>query len=54
MWEAVLRGKSEGKENLLFLKTPVFTGKTSNFQSDIRDEARHGKAFEGLLKRYFK
>lgn len=53
MWEAVLRGKSVGNERLQILKTPVFTGKTGKSQSDIRDEARHGKGFEGMLKRYF-
>ena len=53
MWEAVLRGKSVGNEILKNFKPPVFTGKTDTFQSDVRDEARHGKAFAGLLKRYF-
>ena len=28
--------------------------KAANLDAMARDEARHGKAFEGLLKRYFK
>ena len=28
-------------------------GKTNTVHEMARDEARHGKAFEGLLKRYF-
>ena len=34
-----------------------YTGLTESFPRHtkiVRDEARHGKTFEGLLKRYFK
>ena len=36
------------------IKKPLCkTKRSAGFDEMARDEARHGKAFEGLLKRYF-
>ena len=36
-----------------FLSLKRFKSLAARFVENYRDEARHGKAFEGLLKRYF-
>lgn len=53
MWEAILCGKSVGSVIFQGAKKPVSTGTIGIPETDYRDEARHGKAFAGLLKRYF-
>ena len=46
---AILQHEYGVKPSGIFEKCVDITG----FFGDIRDEARHGKAFAGLLKRYF-
>ena len=41
------------KENYNTVKTSVFPIVMQFSEIEYRDEARHGKGFEGLLKRYF-
>ena len=41
-WRTIFSEKSQRK-----------TKRSAGFDEMARDEARHGKAFEGLLKRYF-
>ena len=53
MLEAILRGKRVGSALFQGVKKPVNTGATGISKTGYRDEARHGKAFAGLLKRYF-
>jgi len=36
-----------------FLSSPHITERSEGYDEMARDEARHGKALEGLLKRYF-
>ena len=38
---------------MLVLQRPANVERSGTFDEMARDEARHGKAFEGLLKRYF-
>ena len=38
---------------LLAFRLPHITERSEGYDEMARDEARHGKAFEGLLKRYF-
>ena len=38
---------------LLAFRLPHITERSEGYDEMTRDEARHGKAFEGLLNRYF-
>ena len=38
---------------LLAFRLPHITERSEGYDEMARDEARHGKALEGLLKRYF-
>ena len=38
---------------LLAFRLPHITERSEGYDEMARDEARHGKAFEGLLRRYF-
>ena len=52
----ILCGKSVGrnfKKHNIYTKSPDENTIYRVFGQKYHDEARHGKAFEGLLKRYF-
>ncbi len=53
LWARISCGQMVGKSVFPAQKKPAKPDKIGILNLQFRDEARHGKGFEGLLKRYF-
>jgi len=53
LWARISCGQTVGKSIFPAQKKPANPDKIGILNLQFRDEARHGKAFAGLLKRYF-